>query len=172
MMNIVYLGLGSNLGDRVGYVQQCLQLLKDTPGIRVLSASSFYETEPVGFDDQEWFVNAAVAIETSLSPEELLAVCQRIESQLGRVRDPKNRNGPRTLDLDILFYENLIFADEGLVIPHPRVHQRAYALVPLLEINPRVMHPLLQKTVEQLHHELAEPEEVLLYGTRRLFHES
>lgn len=167
-MSIVYLGLGSNLGDRVGYIQQALQLLKYVPGIRVLSTSSFYETEPVGCREQEWFVNAAVAIDTPMTPEELLETCQRIEQQLGRVRDPENRNGPRTIDLDILFYDDLSLSEPGLTIPHPRVHQRAYALVPLLEINPRVTHPGLHKTVEQLHHELAEPEEVLLYGTRRL----
>jgi 2-amino-4-hydroxy-6-hydroxymethyldihydropteridine diphosphokinase len=165
-MTIVYLGLGSNQGDRVGYVQQALQLLKDSAGVRVLSTSSFYETEPVGFKDQEWFVNAAVAIETILTPTTLLETCQRIENQLGRVRDPGNRNGPRSIDIDILFFDTLIVDEPGLSIPHPRVHERAYALVPLLEINPRVTHPACGKTVEQLHHELEAPEEVLLYGTR------
>lgn len=168
-MTIVYLGLGSNEGDRVGYVQQALQLLKDSTGIRVLSTSSFYETEPVGYKDQEWFVNAAVAIETSLTPEALLETCQRIENQQGRVRDPNNQNGPRCIDIDILFFDTLLMKEPGLTIPHPRVHERAYALVPLLEINPRVTHPASGKTIEQLHHELEAPEEVMLYGTRRLF---
>lgn len=165
---IAYLGLGSNMGDRVGYVQQAIQLLKDRPGVRLLSASSFYETEPVGFPDQEWFVNVAVAIETQLSAQELLQICQSIENQLGRVRDPNNQWGPRTIDIDILFYGNQIIKEPELIVPHPRVHERAYALVPLLEINPRVVHPVLEKTVEQLHHLLETPEEVLLYGTRRL----
>ncbi|MBY0405347.1 MAG: 2-amino-4-hydroxy-6-hydroxymethyldihydropteridine diphosphokinase [Cyanobacteria bacterium] len=167
-MTIVYLGLGSNIGDRVGYVQQALGLLKFSPEIRVISTSSFYETEPVGFAEQEWFVNAAAAIDTTLSPEALLKVCQRIESQLGRVRDPNNKNGPRTIDIDILFFDTIILDDPGLTIPHPKLHERAYALVPLLEINPRVHHPVLGKTVEQLHQSLETPEEVMLFGTRGL----
>jgi 2-amino-4-hydroxy-6-hydroxymethyldihydropteridine diphosphokinase len=168
-MTIVYLGLGSNLGDRVGYVQQALGLLKDTHSVRVISTSSFYETEPVGYKDQDWFVNAAVAVDTSLSPGELLERCQRIEQQLGRQRDPENQDGPRTIDIDILFYDSLVLNEPGLTIPHPRLHERAYALVPLLEINPRMVHPVLNQTVEQMHHALVAPEEVLLYGTRRLF---
>lgn len=167
-MTIVYLGLGSNLGDRVGSVQYALRLLQDHPQIKVLSTSSFYETEPVGYADQDWFVNAVVAAETDLTPGALLSWCQNIEHQLKRVRDPNNRDGPRTIDLDILFYDSLVMNTESLTIPHPRVHQRAYTLVPLLEINSRLMHPVLQKSMEQLHHDLAEPEEVLLYGTRGL----
>src|SRR5690349_3154229 len=110
-MTIAYLGLGSNLGDRVGYVQQALRLLKDQSGIRVISTSSLYETEPVGYQDQEWFVNAAVAVETNLSPEVLLGVCQRIENQLGRERDPENQDGPRTIDVDVLFYGELAVSE-------------------------------------------------------------
>ncbi|MBK8189427.1 MAG: 2-amino-4-hydroxy-6-hydroxymethyldihydropteridine diphosphokinase [Vampirovibrionales bacterium] len=166
-MTIAYLGLGSNLGDRVGYVQQALTLLADCPGIGIVEASSLYETEPVGFADQEWFINAAVAIETSLSPVALLTACQEIERRLLRQRDPANRNGPRTLDIDILFYGDLAMASPALTIPHPRVHLRAYALVPMLEVNAELRHPVLGKTIEELHEALDFPEEVLLYGTRR-----
>lgn len=168
-MAIVYLGLGSNLGDRVGAIQQAMHFLTDHPEIRLLSASSFYETEPVGDPDQEWFVNVAVAIDTTLSPEELLALCQDVEKQLGRVRDRKRPQGPRAIDIDILFYEDQVISNHTLTIPHPRVHERAFALVPLLEVNPRLVHPVLNKTVEQLHDALPEPEEVLLYGTRRAY---
>jgi 2-amino-4-hydroxy-6-hydroxymethyldihydropteridine diphosphokinase len=167
-MFIVYLGLGSNSGDRVGYIQQALCLLQDRAGIGVLSTSSFYETEPVGDPDQEWFVNAAVALETTLPPAAMLDICQQIEQQLGRQRDPQRRWGPRTIDIDLLFYDQLILQEPHLTLPHPRMHQRAYALVPLLEINPRMVHPVLGKTVEQLHQDLTFPEEVFLYGTRRL----
>jgi 2-amino-4-hydroxy-6-hydroxymethyldihydropteridine diphosphokinase len=164
---IVYLGLGSNTGDRLGYLQQALCLLKDRTGIRVLSYSSFYETEPVGDTDQDWFVNVAVAIDTTVAPEDLLAICHAIEDQLGRVRDLDRPLGPRTIDIDILFYDTLVVNLPHLTIPHASVHKRAFALVPLLEINPRVMHPVLGKTVEQLHDDLPNPEEVLLFGTRR-----
>jgi 2-amino-4-hydroxy-6-hydroxymethyldihydropteridine diphosphokinase len=164
---IIYLGLGSNLGDRVGAIQQAIRFIADHEDVRVLSTSSFYETEPVGFKDQEWFVNVAVAIDTSLSPEELLALCQSVEQKLGRVRDPKNQFGPRTIDIDILFYGDLVMNEPDLVIPHPRVHQRACMLVPLLEVNSRIVHPILKRNVEQLHDDLEEPEDVLLYGTRR-----
>jgi 2-amino-4-hydroxy-6-hydroxymethyldihydropteridine diphosphokinase len=172
MSPIAYLGIGSNLGDRVGYIQQAVQLLQDLATLkhlRILSTSSFYETEPVGFQDQEWFVNAALAIETDLTPQELLTICQDVETRLGRVRDPNNQFGPRTLDIDLLFYDALEINAPGITVPHPRVHQRAYALVPLLEINPRLIHPVLGKTVEQLHQDLDDPEEVFLYGTRSQF---
>lgn len=164
---IVYLGLGSNLGDRVGAIQQAIRFLADHEEVRILSASSFYETEPVGFKDQEWFVNAAVAIDTTLPPEELLTLCQSVEQALGRVRDPQNRYAPRTIDIDILFYGDLVMNEPDLVIPHPEVHRRACMLVPLLEVNSRIMHPVYQRSVEQLHSDLDDPEEVLLYGTRR-----
>lgn len=165
---IVYLGFGSNQGDRVGAIQQAFRFLQDNEAIRILSTSSFYETEPVDFREQEWFVNAAVAIDTSLSPQALLWLCQEIESALGRVRDPGNPKGPRTIDIDILFYEDRIIRESNLTIPHTRVHERACMLVPLLEVNSRLVHPVLKRTIEQLHSDLKEPEEVLLYGTRRI----
>ena len=169
-MTIVYLSLGSNLGDRIGYVQQAITQLTARPGIRLLSASSFYETEPLGCEEAaEWFVNVAVAIETSLPADELLDVCQQIENQLGRQRDPNQQNAPRTLDIDLLFYGNLTMDTERLVLPHPRAHLRAFVLVPMLEVNPRLIHPVLNRTIEQLHNDMDTPEEVYLFGTRQLF---
>ena len=165
-MTIAFICAGSNLGDRVGYVQQANNLLNYTEGITVLTSSSLYESEPVGYKEQEWFVNAILQIETTLTPLELLEVCMRIEKQLGRVRDPENQWGERTLDLDILFYDNRIINEESLQIPHPRVHERAYALVPMLEIDPDFAHPTIKKTIYEMHSELEEPEEVYLYGTR------
>lgn len=168
-MSIAYIGLGSNIGDRIGYIQQAHKLLSDTEGIVVLNSSSLYETEPVGYKDQEWFVNAALHIETTLIPEKLLDECQRIERQLGRVRHPEAPQwGPRTIDLDILFYDNLIISQDRLQIPHPRVHQRAYSLVPLLELEPDYIHPVIGESLMEIHSSLPEPEEVYLYGTRRL----
>ncbi|NLF82638.1 MAG: 2-amino-4-hydroxy-6-hydroxymethyldihydropteridine diphosphokinase [Candidatus Gastranaerophilales bacterium] len=165
-MSTAYICAGSNIGDRVGYLQQANMLLKDTPGITVLDISSIYETEPVGYKDQEWFANAVIKIETDLEPHDLLTECMRIEKQLGRDRSIEERWGPRTLDLDILFYDDRIIAEEDLRIPHPRMHERAYALVPMLELDPDFVHPILGKTVVDLHNELEEPEEVYLYGTR------
>lgn len=161
---IVYLSLGSNLGDRIGNIQQAVQMLAAHPKIRLLSSSSFYETEPVGLKNQPWFINVAIAIETELTPHALMDWCLSTEAKLGRVRNPEQRFGPRTIDIDILTYGSLVLHEENLEIPHPRMHERACVLVPLLEINSRLVHPSLNKTVEQLHHDLADPEDVQLFG--------
>ncbi|OGH99194.1 MAG: 2-amino-4-hydroxy-6-hydroxymethyldihydropteridine diphosphokinase [Candidatus Melainabacteria bacterium GWF2_32_7] len=167
-MSVVYIGLGSNIGDRVGYVQQAHKLLSDTEGITIVNSSSLYETEPCGYKDQEWFVNAVLEIETTLEPYKLLEECQRIEKQLGRVRHPEAPQwGPRTVDLDILLYDDLVIADSNLQIPHSRLHQRAYALVPILELAPDLAHPVLGRSILDMHSDLEDPEEVYLYGTRR-----
>ena len=169
-MVTAYLGLGSNLGDRVGYIQQAVQFLKDSDNIDVILCSSLYETEPVGLQSEKWFVNAVVEIMTELDPEELLERCMSIESMLGRVRDPDIGNPAyqsRTIDIDVLFYGDMIISTDTIQVPHPRVHERAYALVPLLEISPAFVHPTMSMTVSQVHTMLLDPEEVYLYGTRR-----
>ncbi len=165
-MAIVYLSLGSNIGDRLGYLQQAASLLKATEGISVVATSSFYETEPWQMDSENWFVNAIVQISTTLSPEKLLSECLRIETQLGRKRDESGNYIDRTLDIDILFYDNLIMHNESLTIPHRHFHKRAFLLVPMLEIAQDFVHPLFKKTVSQLYDELENPEMVVLYGTR------
>lgn len=167
-MSVAYIGLGSNIGDRIGYIQQAHKLLSDTEGITVIDCSSLYETEPYGYKDQEWFVNATLKIETTLEAHVLLKNCHRIEKQLGRVRHPEMPQwGPRTIDLDILLYDETVIATDNLQIPHPRLHLRAYALVPLLELDPDLIHPIIGKSILDLHSSLPEPEEVYLYGTRR-----
>lgn len=166
-MSITYIGLGSNIGDRVGYIQQAHMLLADTEGIKILNTSSLYETEPVGNEDQEWFINAVIEVKTDLKPGDLLKECFKIENRLGRVRnDDIEKWAPRTIDLDILFYDNLIIAGDKLQIPHHQLHLRAFVLVPLLELAPDLVHPVLEKTVEELYNDLPSPEEVYLYGTR------
>ena len=165
-MAIVYLSLGSNIGDRVGYLQQAAQLLKAVPEISVVSTSSFYESEPWKMDSENWFVNAVIQITTSLSTEELLSECLRIESQLGRKREGDKEYHDRTIDIDILFYDDLILHTDKLTIPHPYFHKRAFVMVPMLEIAQDFVHPLFKKTVMQLYEELENPEMVLLYGTR------
>lgn len=167
-MNIAYICAGSNIGDKIGYIQQANNLLNFSNGIKIIESSTFYESEPVGKKNQDWFINAVIKLETSLSPQELFETCLRIEKQLGRVRDPDNRWGERTIDLDILFYDNEIINTDSLKIPHPRVHERAFALVPMLELDPEYVHPIIKKTVFDIHSELEDPEEVYLYGTRGL----
>ena len=164
-MAIVYLSLGSNCSDRIGYVQQAASLLGAVDGISIIRTSSFYETEPWGMNTEAWFVNAVLEIKTTFSPKKLLEECQRIEEQLGRKRC-KNEYEDRTIDIDILFYNKDILNEENLVIPHKFVHLRAFTLVPLLELIPNFEHPVLHKTIAELHEDLENPEMVFLYGTR------
>lgn len=165
-MTIVYLCLGSNKGDRVGYIQQATRLLGELEGSSIVRASSLYETQPWLEVETTWYVNAVVEMKTSLSPQDLLEACMKIEKQLGRNREAEGRLGDRTLDIDILFYGKEIIREDNLQIPHKRLHQRAFTLVPILELNPDFIHPDLGKSIEQLHDELENPEMVFLYGTR------
>lgn len=169
-----FIGLGSNEGDRLGFVQQSMQMLKDVSGIKVLECSSLYETEPIGVEYDKWFVNAVAAVETTLSCKALLDAVLDIEKRLavmhGKEETLKDcvpgEKRRRVIDLDILFFGNTIVEEEELRVPHPNVPFRAYALVPLLEIAPDFQHPTLKKTVTQLHESLSKPEIVYLYGTR------
>ena len=165
-MAIVYLSLGSNKGDRIGFVQQASSLLNACENISIIRTSAFYETEPWNMNSDTWFVNAVVEIKTKLSPKELLAECKRIEAQLGRNTKASNGYEDRTIDIDILFYGNEIIHDEDLIIPHKYVHLRAFTLVPLLELIPDFIHPILHKSIIDLHSDLENPEMVFLYGTR------
>ncbi|WP_282021121.1 2-amino-4-hydroxy-6-hydroxymethyldihydropteridine diphosphokinase [Planomicrobium okeanokoites] len=133
-MNKSYLSLGSNMGDRVGMLRQAVRLLEEHPAIEVMNISSLYETAPVGFTEQDAFLNMVVQLQTDLTAYELLEICQNIEQTLDRKREI--RWGPRTIDLDILLYNQDKFETENLVIPHPRMHERAFVLVPLLELDP------------------------------------
>ncbi len=165
-MAIVYLSLGSNKGDRIGYVQQAASLLGLDEGITIVRTSAFYETEPWNMSTKTWFVNAIVEIKTKYSPKELLEVCQRIEKQLGREHKESNDYEDRTIDIDILFYNKNIIQEDNLVIPHKYVHLRAFNLVPMMELNSDFEHPVLHKTIAQMHNDLENPEMVFLYGTR------
>ena len=165
-MAIVYLSLGSNKGDRIGYVQQATRLLGACENVSIIRTSAFYETEPWNMSSDTWFVNAVVEIKTKLSPKELLAECKRIEAQLGRTPAKSGNYGDRTIDIDILFYGNEIIQDEEITIPHKYVHLRAFTLVPLLELIPDFIHPVLHKSITDLHSDLENPEMVFLYGTR------
>ena len=165
-MAIVYLSLGSNKGDRIGYVQQAASLLGADEGISIVRTSAFYESEPWNMNTKNWFVNAVVEAKTKYSPQELLEVCQRIKKQLGRTSEEKNQYQDRTIDIDILFYNKDIINEENLIIPHKYVHLRAFTLVPMMELNSDFVHPVLHKNIVEMHNDLENPEMVFLYGTR------
>jgi 3-oxoacyl-[acyl-carrier protein] reductase len=145
-MPVAYIALGSNLGDRWANIHGAVRRLRAEPGVRLLAASECYETTPVGGPaGQGPYLNSAAAIETDLSPEDLLAFLHRIEQQFGRVRTVKD--GPRTLDLDLLLYGDRVIDTPTLTIPHPRMHERGFVLVPLADIAPDAVHPTFGKTV-------------------------
>jgi dihydroneopterin aldolase/2-amino-4-hydroxy-6-hydroxymethyldihydropteridine diphosphokinase len=146
MSTIAFIGIGSNVGDKTANCQTAIEYLAEAG--RIIEVSSFYYTEPVGYKEQEDFINAAATLETNCSPAELLAICHAIEDRLGRRRTV--RWGPRTVDLDILLYGDLVVSRPDLVIPHPLMAMRKFVLAPLVEIAPEVMHPLLNKTMLQL----------------------
>lgn len=165
-MAIVYLSLGSNIDDRISYIQQATLQLGAVEGIDIVRTSSFYETEPWNMKSDKWFVNAVLEIKTTLTPHELLEQCMRIEKLLGRKHTEGNDYKDRTIDIDILFYKKEIINEPDLIIPHKYLHLRAFTLVPLLELIPDFEHPVLHKTISQLHEDLENPEMVFLYGTR------
>lgn len=142
-----YVGLGSNLGDRAAYLLLGLSALSRLPETRLLRLSPVYETDPVG-PPQPPYLNMVAELETALSPKGLLAEMLGIEKALGRER--RERWGPRTLDLDLLLYGDLVLEEAGLSVPHPRLHERAFVLVPLLDLLPEGRHPLLGQSFAEL----------------------
>ncbi len=144
----VFLGVGSNMGDRRQYIQEAVKALREHPLILVRRVSELIVTEPYGGVEQEDFLNGAVEIETLLSPRELLEALHVIEAAAGRVREL--RWGPRTLDLDIIFYDRLVYEDDALVIPHQDMENRRFVLEPLHMLAPNYRHPILGKTIAQL----------------------
>lgn len=144
---LIYLSLGSNLGDRAANLERAVEALPEN-GVRVLRRSSIYETEPVDFLAQPWFLNCVVEAETSLDPRQLLEALQLIERGFGSKKLVPR--GPRIIDLDILFYEDAVIHEAGMDIPHPRLAERRFVLVPLVELAPEFGHPVLCKTAAEL----------------------
>lgn len=159
-MATAYLSLGSNLGHREANIKSALKMLGQEA--RIIKVSSLYETEPVGYKDQPWFLNLVCVVETELAPQALLKFVKAVERKLGR--KSTRRFGPRVIDIDILFYHDLVLDSPDLTIPHPRLAERAFVLVPLKEIASRLIHPLLSLTVEELFQQVGRREEVRLYS--------
>lgn len=146
MENKAYIALGSNMGDRFEYLKKAILFLENHENITVVNTSSIYETDPVGYTDQDQFLNMAIQVVTGLKPLGLLDVCLKIEEELGRKREI--RWGPRTLDLDILVYNQENIETEKLTIPHPRMSQRAFVILPLLEMEPNIMLPTMKEPLK------------------------
>jgi len=158
MRHIAYIGIGSNLGDKKQQCEKAISQILTVDHHTLLAQSSFFKTQPVGYTSQDWFVNAVVKIETGLEAHDLLRSLKAIEAQLGR--QTTFRWGPREIDLDILFFDEKEIRTEELRIPHPFLQERRFVLVPLVEIDKNLVHPVLKKTVQQLLDDLKEEQRV------------
>ncbi|MCK5051249.1 MAG: 2-amino-4-hydroxy-6-hydroxymethyldihydropteridine diphosphokinase [Candidatus Cloacimonetes bacterium] len=147
-MMYCYLGLGSNLGDKLKFITKAIDQISKLKNVRITRTSSMIVTAPYGKTDQPDFINCVIELDTDLLPEELLKKCLYIENQLGRIR--KEKWGPRTIDIDMLFYEGEIINTELLVLPHPQLHKREFVLTSLNELCPDLIHPVLNKKISDI----------------------
>ena len=148
MSHTAFIAIGSNLGTPKENCIEAINIISSNPNIKIISKSSFYQTAPVGNTEQDWFINSVIKISTQLSPDILLSVLLKIESQMGRIR--KEKWGPRIIDLDLLFYDNIIKKNKNLTLPHPEIQKRNFVLQPLNEIGENFIHPSLRKSISTL----------------------
>ena len=158
MGHIAYIGFGSNLGDKISQCEKAISEILITDCHKLLAKSSLYKTQPIGYTSQDWFINGVIKIETNLEAPDLLRTLKTIEFQLGRTET--FRWGPRTIDLDILFFDDIEIHTKELQIPHPLIQNRQFVLIPLAEIDPALVHPVLEKTVQELLNNLKEDQGV------------
>jgi 2-amino-4-hydroxy-6-hydroxymethyldihydropteridine diphosphokinase len=158
MRHVAYIGIGSNLGDKLSHCEKAILQILKFDRHKLLAKSSLFKTQPTGHTCQDWFVNGVIKIETDLEPPELLRTLKAIESQLGRTET--FRWGPRTIDLDILFFDDIEIHTEELQIPHPLIQNRQFVLVPLVEIDRNLFHPVLNKSIQELLNDLKEDQGV------------
>ena len=162
-VHIAYISAGSNMGDRLQNCRKGIEALIEADKSRILAQSRIYKTEPVDYEDQNWFVNMMVKLETALDPFQLLDHIEHIQRAAGRIKDAI-RFGPRILDLDIILYDDRIIKSERLEVPHPRMHKRRFVLRPICDIDPAVIHPVLKQEVQILLGQLgAEEQKVIEY---------
>ena len=158
MPHTTYIGIGSNLGVPEKNCADAIEKLATHPDLSLKARSPFYKTCPVGPLEQEWFINAALKVQTRLNPHDLLGILLNTEKEMGRVR--KEKWGPRLIDLDLLFYDDLVLNSQGLILPHPEIPNRRFVLAPLCDIAEDLLHPTLKKTVKDLLYELTDDTEV------------
>lgn len=161
MEAVAYISLGSNIGNSFLHLKEAVQLIHEIEKTSIMQVSSVYETDPVGMEDQEAFLNMVVEVKSDLNPQQLLAKCLEVENHLGRKR--VIRWGPRTIDLDILLYNADHIKTESLIIPHPRMHERSFVLIPLLEINPSITHPIFSTPFSTIQQSLGDHEGVRIW---------
>ena len=163
----VFISIGTNMGDRYENIIKALNLLEDN-NIKIEKVSSIYETEPWGFECEQWFLNLVASVKTNLNPFKLLDTLQKIEKSLGRQEKSNGTYKPRIIDLDIIFYNDLIIHTHELIIPHKLMHRRNFVLQPLAEIAPDFIHPLLETPVKQLLKECTDTTKIIKTGYRIL----
>ena len=159
-MQTAYIGIGSNLGNKLNNCLKAIDLMDMTPGCRVKAQSDFFRTEPVGVEDQDWYVNSVISLRTNLSVQQLLEALLTIEKDLGRKR--KRKWDPRTIDLDILLFGQELNSGKNLTVPHPLMHERRFVLVPMVQLVPDLIHPILEKSIVELLDALPEERQTVI----------